>query len=252
MKRFADRVVLITGGSTGIGQATALAFAREGATVVIAGRRAQVGEKTVSLLKEQGAQASFVQTDVAVEADVARLLEEVVTRYGRLDIAFNNAGSLAVGPIIELTEAAWDEMIATNLKGTWLAMKYEIRQMRSQGSGAIVNMSSTIGPYMVRAMMAPYAAAKAGVLALTQAAALEYIQSGIRINAVSPGPIRAPLSKRAGETDEERDQRYAPTLPIGRIGQPEEVANAVLWLSSPESSFVVGQDIVLDGGSSIQ
>ncbi len=252
MQRFADRIVLITGGSTGIGQATAQAFAREGATVVIAGRRVQAGEQTVSLLKEQGAEASFVQTDVTVEADVARLLEEVVARYGRLDIAFNNAGSFGVGLLIELTEADWDELIATNLKGTWLAMKYEIRQMRSQGSGAIVNVSSTFGPYVAMPMVAPYAAAKAGVIALTQVAALEYIQSGIRINAVTPGPVRTPMSKRAGETDEERDQRVAARLPIGRVGQPEEVANAVLWLSSPEASYVVGQDIVLDGGASIQ
>jgi NAD(P)-dependent dehydrogenase (short-subunit alcohol dehydrogenase family) len=252
MKRFADKIVLITGGSTGIGQATALAFAREGAIVVIAGRRAQAGEETVALLKAEKAEACFIQTDVTVETDVARLLEQIVARYGRLDIAFNNAGSVGGGPITELSEAVWDETIAINLKGTWLSMKYEIQQMLTQRSGTIVNMSSNIGGHIARPMMAPYAAAKAGVLALTQVAALEHIKSGIRINAVSPGPIRTPLSRRGAETDEERDQRVAQTLPIGRVGLPEEVADAVLWLCSSASTFVVGHDIVLDGGFSIQ
>jgi NAD(P)-dependent dehydrogenase (short-subunit alcohol dehydrogenase family) len=253
MKRFADKIVLITGGSTDIGQATALAFAREGAIVVIAGRRAQVGEETVALLKAETGEACFIQANVTVETDVARLLEQIVARYGRLDIAFNNAGSVGGGPITELSEAVWDETMATNLKGTWLSMKYEIQQMLTQGSGGtIVNMSSNIGGHIARPMMAPYAAAKAGVLALTQVAALEYIKSSIRINAVSPGPIRTPLSRRGTETDEERDQRVAQTLPIGRVGLPEEVADTVLWLSSSASSFVVGHDVVLDGGFSIQ
>lgn len=252
MKSFADKIVLITGGSTGIGQATALAFAREGAIIVIAGRRAQVGEKTVALLKAEAGEACFIQADVTVEADVASLIEQIIARYGRLDIAFNNAGSVGGGPITELSEAVWDETMAINLKGTWLSMKYEIQQMLTQGSGTIVNMSSNIGGHIARPMMAPYAAAKAGVLALTQVAALEYIKSGIRINAVSPGPIRTPLSKREAETDEERDQRVAQALPIGRVGLPEEVAEAVLWLSSSASSFVVGHDVVLDGGFSIQ
>jgi NAD(P)-dependent dehydrogenase (short-subunit alcohol dehydrogenase family) len=204
------------------------------------------------LLKAEGGEACFIQADVTVEADVAHLLEQIVARYERLDIAFNNAGSVGGGPITELNEAIWDETMAINLKGTWLSMKYEIRQMLTQQAGTIVNMSSNIGGHIARPMMAPYAAAKAGVLALTQVAALEYIQSSIRINAVSPGPIRTPLSRRGAETDEERDQRVASTLPIGRVGLPEEVANAVLWLSSPEASFVVGHDIVLDGGFSIQ
>ncbi|GHO61202.1 short-chain dehydrogenase [Ktedonobacter sp. SOSP1-52] len=252
IKRFADNIVLVTGGSTGIGQATALAFAREGAKVVITSRQRHAGEKTAALLKAEQGDACFIQADVTVEADMARLLEQIVARYDRLDIAFNNAGSVGTGAITEIKEALWDETIASNLKGTWLSMKYELQQMLTQGSGTIVNMSSNLGGHVARPMMAPYAAAKAGVLALTQVAALEYIQSGIRINAVSPGPIRTPLSKRVAETDEERDRRVADTLPIGRIGLPEEVAHAVLWLSSSEASFVVGHDIVLDGGFIIQ
>ena len=252
MERFADKIVLITGGSTGIGLATAQAFAREGATVVITGRRTQAGEEAVTLLKAQGAEAYFIQADISVEADAARLLQEIISRYGRLDIAFNNAGSVGGGPLVEMSEAVWDETIAVNLKGTWLSMKYEIQQMLTQDGGIIVNMASNLGAHVVRPMIAPYAAAKAGVLALTQVAALEYIQSNIRINAVSPGPIRTPTSRRGSETDEERDRRVASALPIGRVGLPEEVANAVLWLSSPEASFVVGHDIVLDGGFTIQ
>jgi NAD(P)-dependent dehydrogenase (short-subunit alcohol dehydrogenase family) len=252
MHRFTDKIVLVTGGGSGIGRTTALAFAREGATVIVAGRRANEGEQTVALLKALGAEASFIQTDVTVEADLAHLLEQIVSRYSRLDVAFNNAGYLGqVGPLTELNETAWDQTIDINLKGTWLSMKYELQQMVKQGNGAIVNMSSNIGGHAARAFLAPYAAAKAGILALTQSAALEYIKSGIRINAVSPGPIRTAMSKRAGETDEERDQRIASAAPLGRVGLPEEVANAVLWLSSSEAELLVGRDIVLDGGASL-
>ncbi|QBD75516.1 SDR family oxidoreductase [Ktedonosporobacter rubrisoli] len=253
MARFEQKIVMITGGSTGIGQVTALAFAREGASVIIAGRRASEGEKTVSHLREQGAQASFIKTDVTVESEVAHLIKEIVASYGRLDIAFNNAGYLGgKGPLIELTETDWDTTLDINLKGTWLSMKYEIRQMLRQGSGIIVNMSSNIGGHVARPMVTPYAVAKAGVRMLTQSAALEYIKSGIRINAVSPGPIRTPMSRQANETDEQRDQRVATSSPLGRVGQPQEVANTVLWLSSPEASLVVGHDIVLDGGFTLQ
>lgn len=253
MGRFEQKVVLVTGGSTGIGLATALAFAREGATVVVASRRVAEGEQAQALLREQGAKASFIATDVTSEAEVEHLVKEIVTRYGRLDIAFNNAGTLgAFGGIASLSEEDWDATIEGNLKSTWLSMKYEIQQMLAQGGGVIVNIGSNIGVYSVRPSLGAYAVAKAGVQTLTKAAALDYISAGIRINSVSPGPIRTPMSKRSGEADEERDQRVAANLPIGRIGETEEVANAVLWLSSPEASFVVGHDIVLDGGFTLQ
>ncbi|MBE3560918.1 MAG: SDR family oxidoreductase [Ktedonobacteraceae bacterium] len=252
MNRFTDNVVLITGGGTGIGRATALAFAREGATVVLAGRRLQPGEQTVALLRQQGGQGRFVQTDVTQEAEVRALLEQIRTDYGRLDIAFNNAGVLGpVGSVIELREDDWDSTIAVNLKGTWLSMKYEIPQMLRQGRGVIVNMSSVIGARVASPHLAAYTAAKAGVLAVSRAAALEYSAAGIRIHVVSPGPVRAPMSQRADETEDERDRRVAASLPIGRIGDAEEVARAVLWLSSEEAALAVGQDLVLDGGVSL-
>jgi len=253
MGRFAQKVVLITGGSTGIGLTTALAFAREGATIVIAGRRVAEGEQAFALLKEQGADVSFIATDVTSKAEVEHLMREIVARYGRLDIAFNNAGTIGVRrDIADVSEEEWDATIAINLKGTWLSMKYEIQQMLIQGCGVIVNMGSNIGVHSVQQMVGAYATAKAGVQTLTKVAALGYIRAGIRINSVSPGPIRTPMSKRSGETDEERDRRVATSLPIGRIGEAEEIANAVLWLSSPEASFVVGHDIVLDGGFTLQ
>ena len=252
MKRFADKIVLITGGSTGIGQATALAFAHEGASVVIAGRRADEGEKTIALLKAQGAEARFIQTDVTVEADVARLLEEVVSHYKRLDIAFNNAGYEGIqNTVSELSEADWDTMLDVNLKGIWLSIKHELQQMRVQESGIIVNMSTCLA-YIGMPQMGAYSAAKAGVLALTRVAALEYIKSGIRINAVSPGVVGTPMTERLFGSPEDRQQRVGQFLPVGRFGVPEEIASAVLWLSSSESSYVVGQDIILDGGASIQ
>ena len=252
MKRFTDKIVLITGGSTGIGQATALAFAHEGATPVIASRRANEGEKIIALLQAQGVDASFFQTDVTVEADVRRLLEQIIARYGRLDIAFNNAGHEGTqGTVSELSETDWDATMSANLKGTWLSMKYEIRQMLIQRSGAIVNISTNLA-YVGLPQMGAYSAAKAGILALTRVAALETIASGIRINALSPGPVGTPMAERMFGSLENQQQLLEHIVPVGRAGTPEEIASAVLWLSSPESSFMVGQDIIIDGGISIQ
>src|SRR5579859_2084634 len=196
MNRFSDKIVLITGGSTGIGLATALAFAHEGDTPVIASRRADEGEKIVALLQTQGAKASFLQTDVTIEAEVSRLLEQIMARYGRLDIAFNNAGHEGTrGAVSDLSETDWDATISVNLKGTWLSMKYEIQQMLAQGSGVIVNMAANLA-YVGLPQMGAYSTAKAGILALTRVAALETIRSGVRINAVSPGPVGTPMAER--------------------------------------------------------
>jgi NAD(P)-dependent dehydrogenase (short-subunit alcohol dehydrogenase family) len=253
LQRFVDKIVLVTGGGSGIGQVAARAFAREGASVVVAGRRASEGEKTVALIQADGGTASYIPVDVRNEADVARLIEEIVARYGRLDIALNNAGVFSLGPLAEATEQTWDTIIDVNLKGTWLSMKYEIQQMLKQPErGTIVNIGSNIGVPGVKPGIAIYAASKAGVQVLTKAAALEYIKHGIRINSVSPGPTKTNMSKRPSETDEEQARRIAESVPLGRIGLPEEIASAILWLSSPEASFAVGHDIVLDGGTTLQ
>jgi NAD(P)-dependent dehydrogenase (short-subunit alcohol dehydrogenase family) len=252
MSRFEDKIVLVTGGATGIGQAAALAFAREGAKVVIAGRRVNEGEKAVDQLKAVGAEGYFVQTDVTIEVEVARLLETINTRYGRLDVAFNNAGHEGKQAVVsELDEAAWDEVVTVNFKGTWLCMKHEIQQMRKQGGGSIVNIATNLA-YVGRPGTGAYSAAKAGVLALSRIAALENIQAGVRINVVSPGPVGTPMAERLFGSLENQRKRLETVSPLGRAGKPEEIAAAVLWLSSPEASYVVGQDIVLDGGINIQ
>jgi NAD(P)-dependent dehydrogenase (short-subunit alcohol dehydrogenase family) len=250
--RFKGKVVLVTGGATGIGQAAALAFAREGASVVIAGRRVDEGEEAVEQIKALEAEGHFVQTDVTREAEVTRLLEVINARYGRLDVAFNNAGHEGKhAEVSELDEAAWDAVVTVNLKGSWLCMKHEIEQMRKQGGGAIVNMATNLA-YVGRPGTGAYSAAKAGVLALSRIAALENIQAGVRINVVSPGPVGTPMAERLFGSLENQRKRLETISPLGRAGKPEEIAAAVLWLSSPESSYVVGQDIVLDGGINIQ
>ena len=247
--RFTGKVVLVTGGGSGIGRATALAFAREGATVVVAGRRPEPLAGTVALVAAAGGRASAVTADVTREADAARMARTVVERHGRLDVAFNNAGIFAAGPVTELDEAAWSALLATNLTGVWLSMKHEIPHMQAGGGGAIVNMASTVGAHLTVPGLSAYAAAKAGVSALTRAVAREVIGGGIRVNAVSPGPADTPMSLRPGETEAERAARVRAELPAGRVATLDEVAAAVLWLASPEASFVVGHDLVVDGGA---
>ncbi|HEX2034345.1 MAG TPA: SDR family oxidoreductase [Chloroflexota bacterium] len=221
------------------------------ALLVVAGRRPAPLQETVKLIEGQGGQACAVTADVSSATDVAGLVESTVARYGRLDAAFNNAGILGrPGPLVELDEATWSAVLAANLTGVWLSMKYEIAHMRTHGGGVIVNMASNVGAHLTVPGLAAYAAAKAAVSTLTRTAALEYIRHGIRINAVSPGPVAAPISRLPGGTDAERDARIGPQLPIGRVGGAEEIAAAVLWLASPASSFVVGHDLVIDGGAS--
>ncbi|MFI6321838.1 SDR family NAD(P)-dependent oxidoreductase [Nonomuraea sp. NPDC050556] len=245
--RFENKVVLVTGGSSGIGRAAAQAFAKEGATVVVAGRGEEQLAETVALI---GGGASWVRADVSSDQDVARLVGTVVDRHGGLDVAFNNAGIFAGGTVDGLDPADWERLMAVNVTGVWLSMKHEIAHMRGHGGGVIVNTASNIGAHRRLPGLGAYAASKAAVSALTRAAALDHIGDGIRINAVSPGPADTPMSMRPGETVGERDERMKSASPIGRVASLEEVAAAVLYLASEESGYAVGMDMVLDGGAS--
>ncbi len=247
--KFTGKVVLITGGGSGIGRATALAFAREGATVTVAGRRAEPLDLTVRLIEGEGGQASAITADVASPADAERLVATTVDRHGGLHIAFNNAGILEAGPLAGMDQAAWDRQLAVNLTGVFLTMKNEITHMSGHGGGVIINTASNLGAHMRMPFLGAYAATKAAVSALTRAAAREYIADGIRINAISPGPLDTPMSLRPGETEADRSQRLATALPAGRVGTVGEAAAAVLWLASPEAGFTVGHDLVIDGGA---
>ena len=250
-RRFEGKVALITGGNYGIGRAAAIQFAQGGARVVIAARRRPEGEATVALIQDAGGEATFAQTDVTSSSEVEALVQQTVTTYGRLDCAFNNAGERGSRtPTADYDETEWDRVININLKGVWLCMKYEIRQMLSQGSGAIVNTSSVGG--LVGSTGVAYIASKHGVIGLTKTAALENAKMGIRVNAVCPGVILSPRWEEAFQQDQTLADRVATTHPIGRAGQPEEVAEAVLWLCSEAASFVTGHAMSIDGGFVVQ
>jgi NAD(P)-dependent dehydrogenase (short-subunit alcohol dehydrogenase family) len=254
-KKFEGRVAIVTGGASGIGKITAQTFAREGAKVIVTtDSNIKGGEDTVRLIKEAGGEAAFVKCDVSVPSDVKAMVDTCVKLYGRLDYAFNNAG---IGPdgkrvpivnIAECPEDVWDRTIAVNLKGVWLCMKYEIQQMLKQNYGVIVNTSSVGGQKPVRGFCA-YGASKSGVIALTKIAALEYATSGIRANVVLPGPIQNTLlMDYLLGTGQEDPELMKKGIPIGRFGEPEEIAEAVIWLCSDSASFVTGLAMPVDGG----
>jgi NAD(P)-dependent dehydrogenase (short-subunit alcohol dehydrogenase family) len=242
------KVALVTGGTSGIGRSTAVLFASAGARVVVAGRRDAEGEETLGLVREAGGEGLFVRTDVAQAAQVEALVRRTVETFGRLDVAFNNAGIEGTWtPIVKQTEEDWDRTIAINLKGTWLSLRAEIRQMLAQGGGgAIVNMASVAG-LMGSAGAATYAASKHGVLGLTKSAALECASYRIRVNAVCPGVIETPMEQRLFR-DPDFNRFVLGLHPLGRFGQPGEIAAAVLWMCSDHASFMTGQSLVLDGG----
>jgi NAD(P)-dependent dehydrogenase (short-subunit alcohol dehydrogenase family) len=243
---FTGKVVLVTGGATGIGRATSLAFARQGATVVIGDVDDRAAE-TVELIEETSGTGLFVRTDVTAAGDVERLVQTTVDTYGGLHIAFNNAGILPpTGPLLDQSEADWDTTIAVDLKGVFLALKYEIAHMVGHGGGAIVNTASVAG-IIADPGMAPYVAAKHGVVGLSKAAALDYAKAGIRVNALAPGLVATGMTKGWLDDPEMRDVVVAGSQ-LGRPAQPEEIAGMVLYLSSDLASFATGGVYVVDGG----
>jgi NAD(P)-dependent dehydrogenase (short-subunit alcohol dehydrogenase family) len=242
------KVALVTGGTSGIGRDTAILFAKARANVVVAGRRELEGGQTVELIRAAGGDGLFVQTDVSKASEVETLVQKAVEKFGRLDIAFNNAGIEGVWvPIIQQSEEDWDRTIDINLKGVWLCLKYEIRQMLKQGvGGAIVNMASITG-LVGGAGAAAYSASKHGVVGLTKSAALETARSRIRINAVCPAVVETSMGERLFGAP--AVHKYVLSChPMGRFGRPSEIAEAVVWMCSDRASFMTGQSMVLDGG----
>ena len=246
------KVALITGGSSGIGRAAAMAFARAGAKVVLGNRRVAEGQETVKLINDEGGKATLVKTDVTQADEVEALINAAVEAYGRLDCAFNNAGTTGtVARTTECTEENWDTIINLNLKAVWLCMKYEILQMLKQGAGAIVNNASVAGMVGLRGGPA-YSASKGGVIQLTRTAALEYSRKGIRVNAVCPGYVLTPMTEGHLKENPEFEAQIKKYQPLGRLGTAEEVAEAAVWLCSDAASFITGHPLVIDGGSVAQ
>ncbi len=242
-----NHVVLITGALTGIGRAAALAFAQEGSRVVVAGRHEETGQALVAELRGIGAGAEFIGADVRREDDVRDLVDRTVTRFGRLDAAVNNAGTEGKpGPVTEQTAESYAATFDTNVLGTLLSMKHELRVMQAQGSGSIVNISSTYG-HEGAGGASVYAASKHAVEGMTKSAALEAAAFGVRVNAVAPGPTETGMLNRFTGTAE-RKTALLSGVPLGRIGQPEEIARAVVFLASDKASFVTGQVLTADGG----
>ncbi len=248
MDSFKNKIVLVTGAGSGIGRAASQAFAREGAQVVVADLDIQGGEATVQMIEQSGGRASFRQVDVSKATQVEALINSIVEAHGRLDCAFNNAGIGGdVAPTADCTEANWDRTINVNLKGVWLCMKYEIPQMIKQGGGSIVNTASAAG-LVAWPDFPAYTASKHGVVGITRNAAVEYAKAGIRVNAVCPGTIDTPFMAGFIGGDEEVRKEIEAEHPIGRLGRPEEIAEAVVWLSSDAASFVTGTPFSVDGG----
>lgn len=244
------KVALITGGNSGIGKATALLFATEGATVVITARRKEEGEQVAREIVDAGGTATFIATDVSCSGAVADLVRQVVNQYGTIDCLFNNAGISGTPgvPLADLAEDEWDSVIDINLKGVWLMMKYVIPVMQKSGGGSIVNMSSVYGLVSSHLQMSAYTASKHGVIGLTRSPARDYAGDNIRVNAICPAYIHTPMVDEPIENDPALGARILGLHPIGRLGSVGEIAEAVLWLACDKSSFVTGHALAADGG----
>jgi NAD(P)-dependent dehydrogenase (short-subunit alcohol dehydrogenase family) len=248
---FGGKVALVTGAASGMGLATARAFAEAGATVVVADVREDLAKAEAERLAAAGHQAIAVGCDVSDDAQVAAMVERAVAEFGRLDAAFNNAGVMArIAPTADSTREEWDRVTGINLRGVWSCMKYELRQMRRQGNGSIVNNAS-VGALTGNPGISSYIASKHGVVGLTRTAALEYIEHGIRVNAVNPGLIDTQIARDVVSGDEQAYAEIAKHVPIRRAGRPEEIASAVLWLCSDGASYVVGHALTVDGGMTV-
>ncbi|MGC4053435.1 MAG: glucose 1-dehydrogenase [Paludibaculum sp.] len=248
---YRGQVALVTGAASGMGLATAQAFAVSGAAVVLADVRKELVEAEARQLSRAGYRAIAVQCDVGDDAQVAAMVERTVAEFGRLDAAFNNAGVMArIVPTAESTREEWDRVIGINLRGVWSSMKYQLQQMQRQGSGAIVNNAS-VGALTGNPGIGSYIASKHGVVGLTRTAALEYVRCGIRVNAVNPGLIDTQIARDVVSGNEQAYADIASNVPIARAGRPEEIAAAVLWLCSPDASYVVGHALTVDGGMTV-
>jgi NAD(P)-dependent dehydrogenase (short-subunit alcohol dehydrogenase family) len=248
---FTGKVALVTGASSGMGLATAQAFAEAGASVVLADVREELVTAEAQKLAAAGHKAIAVTCDVSDDVQVAAMVQRTVAEFGRLDAAFNNAGVMArIAPTADSIREDWDRVIGINLRGVWSCLKYELRQMERQGSGAIVNNAS-VGALTGNPGIGSYIASKHGVVGLTRTAALEYIQHGIRVNAINPGLIDTQIARDVVSGDEQAYSQIAKNVPIARAGKPEEIASVVLWLCSPGASYVVGHALTVDGGLTV-
>ncbi|MCC8368028.1 SDR family oxidoreductase [Xenorhabdus sp. PB61.4] len=247
MDNFSEKTVLITGAGSGIGRSTAVAFAATGASLVLLGRRHNELERTAALISQTAKSVQTVAIDITDESAV----RECFQALGTVHVAVNSAGIVVTGAVDEINSESFSRVLNTNVFGLWLCLKHEIKKMKQSGGGAIINIGSNVGAKLVRPGMGAYAASKAAVSSLTRTAALEVIQHGIRVNCICPGPVDTPLSYRAGEDRVSRDARISATNPSKRVATTEEIANAAVWLASDKASYIVGQDIFMDGGASI-
>ena len=249
--RFEGKVAIVTGATSGIGMVAAQELAREGARVVMTGRRAERGKAIVEEIKAAGGEALFIQADVSHRESISRMIEETVETYGRLDLAFNNAGIVGSGytKAADITEDHWDRVMAVNVTGVWLCMKHEIHEMLKSGGGAIVNNASIYGLRGSHIGAADYITSKHAVMGLTKTAAMDYARRGIRVNAICPGFTHSEMVDSFADSNPEGfDRSIIPRVPMRRIGETREVTSAVLWMLSDEASFMTGQAIVPDGG----